>query len=163
FLPWYFPFWPGKAPLRHQESFPIPVEWIHLGSTAPCLAAEPCEVLAPKHSAATSHGRCQGDRAKSPSTATARCGDHLGRLHSRWIDVICRVRRNPIGVRGHPFEFDHDLGYLVLHTWMVSHRSRHIGDRRLLLDPLERQIEAIREPDNPVHQTQTLGAWCRGA
>ena len=24
FLPCYFPFWPGKAALRHQESFPIP-------------------------------------------------------------------------------------------------------------------------------------------
>src|SRR5215831_17738931 len=31
FLPCYFPFWPGKAALRHQESFPIPVESTHLG------------------------------------------------------------------------------------------------------------------------------------
>src|SRR5262249_41509930 len=31
FLPCYFPFWPGKAALWHQESFPIPVESTHLG------------------------------------------------------------------------------------------------------------------------------------
>src|SRR5262249_31773856 len=31
FLPCYFPFWPGKTALRHQESFPIPVESTHLG------------------------------------------------------------------------------------------------------------------------------------
>src|SRR5215813_12851671 len=31
FLPCYFPFWPGKAALRHQESFPIPMESTHLG------------------------------------------------------------------------------------------------------------------------------------
>jgi len=33
-----------------------------------------------------------------------------------------------------------------------------------ILNPLIDAVEkAIREPDNPVHQTQTLGAWCRGA
>ena len=33
-----------------------------------------------------------------------------------------------------------------------------------ILNPLIDAVEeAIREPDNPVHQTQTLGAWCRGS
>jgi hypothetical protein len=97
------------------------------------ITIEAFKLVSLEHPAPAGCVHCQIDGSKRAFDAMVFRGYQFGRPHFSAVDAIRPVSRNPIGVRDHPFEFDHGFGDLVLHARVVSHRARHIGDRRFFL------------------------------
>jgi len=109
---------PG-SPRTPSADFPTTVYRHRVGrmeAATASIAVDPFELVALEHAAAARHVHCPIDDAEGPFNTMVFGGDQLGRPHIAVIDPIRPIFGDAVGVRDHPFQFDHDIGNRLLYS-----------------------------------------------